>query len=60
MSNTWILPALEDFYFKFNSWNYRKEVTYEASREIAKPKTILKPRKVKTNPLNIYNKNKLF
>ena len=24
----------------------RQEVTYEASKEIAKPKTILKPRKV--------------
>ena len=24
----------------------RKEVTFEASREIAKPKTMLKPRKV--------------
>lgn len=26
----------------------RQEVTYEASKEIAKPKTILKPRKVST------------
>ena len=28
--------------------NTRKEVTLEASREVAKPKTMLKPRKVST------------
>ena len=28
----------------------RKEVTFEASREIAKPKTMLKPRKVSFYP----------
>ena len=30
----------------------RQEVTYEASKEIAKPKTILKPRKVRN--LDVY------
>ena len=29
--------------------NSRKEVTLEASREVAKPKTMLKPRKVRLN-----------
>ena len=28
--------------------NSRKEVTLEASREVAKPKTMLKPRKVRS------------
>ena len=31
----------------------RKEVTFEASREIAKPKTMLKPRKVSALTYNI-------
>ena len=31
--------------------NSRKEVTLEASREVAKPKTMLKPRKVRLNKI---------
>ena len=35
--------------------NTRKEVTLEASREVAKPKTMLKPRKVKLDWREIMN-----
>ena len=34
-------------FFRMFDRSSRKEVTYEASKEIAKPKTILKPRKVR-------------
>ena len=37
-------------FFRMFDRNLKKEVTYEASREIAKPKTLLKPRKVSTVP----------
>ena len=33
-------------FFRMFERSGRKEVTFEASREIAKPKTMLKPRKV--------------
>ena len=33
-------------FFRMFDRNSRKEVTYEASRDIARPKTLLKPRKV--------------
>ena len=36
----------------------RKEVTLEASREVAKPKTMLKPRKVKSPHSNCYYPSK--
>ena len=38
-------------FFRMFDRNLKKEVTYEASREIAKPKTLLKPRKVSSVPL---------
>ena len=37
-------------FFRMFDRNLKKEVTYEASREIAKPKTLLKPRKVSNPP----------
>ena len=55
------LPNHSDCNFSFSTGSYnnffrmfersgRKEVTFEASREIAKPKTMLKPRKVSFYP----------
>ena len=41
-----IMTGSYNNFFRMFDRNSRKEVTYEASREIAKPKTILKPRKV--------------
>ena len=38
----------------------RKEVTFEASREIAKPKTMLKPRKVRYYILAYVKIHKFF
>ena len=38
-----------NWYFRMFDRNTRKEVTLEASREVAKPKTMLKPRKVIKN-----------
>ena len=37
-------------FFRMFERSGRKEVTFEASREIAKPKTMLKPRKVSFYP----------
>ena len=49
------LPIIDIFligsynnFFRMFERSGRKEVTFEASREIAKPKTMLKPRKVST------------
>jgi serine/threonine-protein phosphatase 2A regulatory subunit B len=45
-NDTAIMTGSYNNFFRMFDRNTRKEVTYEASREIAKPKTILKPRKV--------------
>ena len=44
-----------DLLFRMFDRNSRKEVTLEASRDVAKPKTVLKPRKVSFK----YNKHHL-
>lgn len=41
-----ILSGSYNNFFRMFERSGRKEVTFEASREIAKPKTMLKPRKV--------------
>ena len=46
-----IFEIKSEWYFRMFDRNTRKEVTLEASREVAKPKTMLKPRKV-INQLN--------
>ena len=46
-NDTAIMTGSYNNFFRMFDRNSRKEVTYEASREIAKPKTILKPRKVR-------------
>jgi serine/threonine-protein phosphatase 2A regulatory subunit B len=47
-NDTAIMTGSYNNFFRMFDRNLRKEVTYEASREIAKPKTLLKPRKVST------------
>jgi len=47
-TDTAIMTGSYNNFFRMFDRNSRKEVTYEASRDIAKPKTILKPRKVST------------
>ena len=44
--NVFITGSYNNFFRMFER-SGRKEVTFEASREIAKPKTMLKPRKVR-------------
>ena len=44
--DTAIMTGSYNNFFRMFDRNSRKEVTFEASREIAKPKTMLKPRKV--------------
>merc|ERR1719245_2991498 len=46
--DTAIMTGSYNNFFRMFDRNSRKEVTFEASREIAKPKTMLKPRKVST------------
>ena len=46
-NDTAIMTGSYNNFFRMFDRNSRKEVTYEASREIAKPKTLLKPRKVR-------------
>ena len=45
-NDTAIMTGSYNNFFRMFDRNLKKEVTYEASREIAKPKTLLKPRKV--------------
>ena len=45
-NDTAIMTGSYNNFFRMFDRSSRKEVTYEASKEIAKPKTILKPRKV--------------
>jgi len=47
-NDTAIMTGSYNNFFRMFDRSSRKEVTYEASKEIAKPKTILKPRKVST------------
>merc|ERR1712117_774799 len=47
-NDTAIMTGSYNNFFRMFDRNLKKEVTYEASREIAKPKTLLKPRKVST------------
>eukprot|EP00094_Tigriopus_californicus_P003983 TCALIF_03836-PA protein Name:"Similar to tws Protein phosphatase PP2A 55 kDa regulatory subunit (Drosophila melanogaster)" AED:0.09 eAED:0.09 QI:486/0.88/0.8/1/0.88/0.8/10/671/416 len=47
-NDTAIMTGSYNNFFRMFDRNSRKEVTYEASRDIAKPKTLLKPRKVST------------
>ena len=46
-NDTAIMTGSYNNFFRMFDRSSRKEVTYEASKEIAKPKTILKPRKVR-------------
>ncbi len=46
-SDSAIMTGSYNNFFRMFDRNSRKEVTYEASREIARPKTLLKPRKVR-------------
>ena len=45
-NDTAIMTGSYNNFFRMFDRQSRQEVTYEASKEIAKPKTILKPRKV--------------
>ena len=45
-NDTAIMTGSYNNFFRMFDRNSRKEVTYEASRDIARPKTLLKPRKV--------------
>jgi len=47
-NDTAIMTGSYNNFFRMFDRQSRQEVTYEASKEIAKPKTILKPRKVST------------
>ena len=51
-NDTAIMTGSYNNFFRMFDRNLKKEVTYEASREIAKPKTLLKPRKVSANHLS--------
>ena len=53
--DTAIMTGSYNNFFRMFDRNSRKEVTYEASRDIAKPKTVLKPRKVSDNNNTIPN-----
>jgi serine/threonine-protein phosphatase 2A regulatory subunit B len=55
-NDTAIMTGSYNNFFRMFDRSSRKEVTYEASKEIAKPKTILKPRKVRY--LRIYEGNR--
>ena len=46
-NDTAIMTGSYNNFFRMFDRQSRQEVTYEASKEIAKPKTILKPRKVR-------------
>lgn len=46
-NDTAIMTGSYNNFFRMFDRNSRKEVTYEASRDIARPKTLLKPRKVR-------------
>ena len=57
-NDTAIMTGSYNNFFRMFDRSSRKEVTYEASKEIAKPKTILKPRKVRKTSLKfVYEKN---
>ncbi|CAL8081989.1 unnamed protein product [Orchesella dallaii] len=49
-TDTAIMTGSYNNFFRVFDRNLKKDYTLEASREIAKPKTILKPRKVGTTP----------
>ena len=51
-NDTAIMTGSYNNFFRMFDRNLKKEVTYEASREIAKPKTLLKPRKVSAKYLS--------
>ena len=56
-NDTAIMTGSYNNFFRMFDRSSRKEVTYEASKEIAKPKTILKPRKVRYECFCWYSQN---
>ena len=56
-NDTAIMTGSYNNFFRMFDRSSRKEVTYEASKEIAKPKTILKPRKVRYECFCLYSRN---